>query len=648
MTRRLMLAVLLASLLTTRLPAAFAVERSRIDDRYQWKPEHIFATLADWEAALRHVRFGLDSLAAFKGSFAGENAADPAPRLIAFNLLNERISILLEQVEAYCSYHFHVDMSNPAWVGRDQQVQDLYVLQQEKLAWLHPELLRIPQATLMGWVDQSPALQPYRKTYEDMYLLQEHVLSEPEEHILALAGNITGSAADVYSKMTNVDMRWGRIVDENGDTVQVTDEGWTGWRYHPDRRVREAYFNALFSGYRDYENTIAALMATNLKKNVFLARSRKFDNTLQAALTSVFVPEQVYVNLVQTTRTHAAPFHQYEAVRKRVLGFDTCYHWDYYVSLATENEARYTWEQAAAMVEEGLKPLGQQYVADVTHGLDARSGWVDVYANDNKRGGAYSSSTYGVHPYMLFNFDFARGMTLEDVATVAHEVGHSMHTYYSEKNQPFPNKNYAYFNAEVASTTNETIMSMKLLDEARAAYRKAKGKAKETAKQHLIYLLDGNIAAARGSFVRQTVFAAWEWEAQKMAERGEPVTAETLSKLYGDLLTEYYGPATTYGDLSHHEWSRIPHFYRGYYVYTYATSYAAAVALAKDIRAEAAGDRSKKGTTARYLNFLKSGGSKHPVELLRDAGVDMTTPAPILSCIDYIAGLVDELDRLTR
>jgi len=648
MTRRLMLAVLLASLLTTRLPAAFAVERSRIDDRYQWKPEHIFATLADWEAALRHVRFGLDSLAAFKGSFAGENAADPAPRLIAFNLLNERISILLEQVEAYCSYHFHVDMSNPAWVGRDQQVQDLYVLQQEKLAWLHPELLRIPQATLMGWVDQSPALQPYRKTYEDMYLLQEHVLSEPEEHILALAGNITGSAADVYSKMTNVDMRWGRIVDENGDTVQVTDEGWTGWRYHPDRRVREAYFNALFSGYRDYENTIAALMATNLKKNVFLARSRKFDNTLQAALTSVFVPEQVYVNLVQTTRTHAAPFHQYEAVRKRVLGFDTCYHWDYYVSLATENEARYTWEQAAAMVEEGLKPLGQQYVADVTHGLDARSGWVDVYANDNKRGGAYSSSTYGVHPYMLFNFDFARGMTLEDVATVAHEVGHSMHTYYSEKNQPFPNKNYAYFNAEVASTTNETIMSMKLLDEARAAYRKAKGKAKETAKQHLIYLLDGNIAAARGSFVRQTVFAAWEWEAQKMAERGEPVTAETLSKLYGDLLTEYYGPATTYGDLSHHEWSRIPHFYRGYYVYQYATSYAAAVALANDIRAEAAGDRSKKGATARYLNFLKSGSAKHPVELLKDAGVDMTTPAPILSCLDYVAALVDELDRLTR
>jgi oligoendopeptidase F len=643
-----MLAVLLASLFTACLPGAFAIERSKIDNRYQWKPEHIFAALTDWEAAVAHVRTGLDSLAAFKGSFAGEKAADPAQKLIAFNALNERISILLGHVEAYSSYHFDVDMGNPDWAGRDQQVHDLYVLQEEKLAWLRPELLRLPQTTLMGWVDQYPALKPYRKTFEDMFLLQEHVLSEPEEHILALAGNITGSAADVYGKMTNVDLRFGRIVDEKGDSVEVTDEGWTNWRYYPDRRVRQAYFNALFGGYREYENTLAALMAANLKKNVFIARARKYDNSLQAALTSVFVPEQVYANLVQTTRTHTAPFHKYEAVRKRVLGFDTCYHWDYYVSLATENEARYTWEQATAIVEDALKPLGKQYVQDITHGLDAGSGWVDVYANDDKRGGAYSSSTYGVHPYMLYNFDYARGMTLEDVSTVAHEVGHSMHTLYSEKNQPFPDKDYAYFNAEVASTTNETILSMKMLDEARAAYRKAKGKGKEAAKQHLIYLLDQNLASARGSFVRQTVFAAWEWEAAKMAERGDPVTAETLSKLYGDLLTEYYGPATTYGDLSRHEWSRIPHFYRGYYVYQYATSYAAAVALAKDIRAEAQGDRSKKGATARYLNYLKSGSSKHPVELLKDAGVDMTTPAPILSCIEYIAALVDELDQLTR
>jgi oligoendopeptidase F len=648
MTRRLMFATVFCVVLASFLPDLFAVERSQINSRYQWKPEHIFATLADWQGAVAHVRAGLDSLAAFSGSFAGEKATDPAQKLIAFNALNERMSILLERVEAYCSYHFHVDMSNPNWAGRDQQVQDLFVLQQEKLAWLQPELLRIPRATLMGWVDQYPVLQPYRKTYEDMYLLQAHVLSEPEEHILALAGNITGSAADIFGKLTNVDMRWGRIVDEKGDSVDVTDEGWTGWRYYPDRHVRQAYFHALFGGYRDYQNTLAALMAANLKKNVFLARSRKFDNTLQAALNSVFVPEQVYINLVNTTCTHADPFHKYEAVRKRVLGFDTCYHWDYYVSLVTENEPRYTWEQAVAMVEDALKPLGRQYVADITRGLDTRSGWVDVFANDNKRGGAYSSSTYGVHPYMLFNFDYARGLTMEDVSTVAHEVGHSMHTLYSEKNQPFPNHEYAYFNAEVASTTNEAILAMKLLDDARAAYRKAKGEAKEAAKRHLIYLLDQNLSAARGSFTRQTIFAAWEWEANQMAERGEALTSESLSKLYSDLLTEYYGTATSYGDLSWHEWSRIPHFYRDYYVYTYATSYAAAVSLAKDIRAEAAGDVSKKGATARYLNYLKSGSNKHPVELLKDAGVDMTTPAPILSCMDYMASLVDELDQLTR
>lgn len=648
MMRRLTSAALFGSLFFVCLCSTFAVERSAIDDRYKWKPEHIFPTVKEWETAAEHVRLGLDSLAAFKGSFAGEKATDPAQSLIAFNLLKDRTKILLEQVEAYCSYNFHVNMGDPVWAGRDQQVQDLFVLSDQKLAWRDPELLRIPRDRLMAWVDQNSALQPYRKSYEDMYALQAHTLSEPEEKILADAGNVTTSAAEVFGKMTNVDMRWDSIADENGQRMPVTDEGWTSWRVHSNRRVRQAYFESLFSGYKGFENTMAALTAANFKKDVFLARSRKYDNTLQSALNSVFVPEAVYITLVNTARTHAAPFHKYEEVRKRVLKLADYSHWDYYVSLSTEDEARYTWEKSVAMVTEALRPLGKTYVEDITHGLDTRSGWVDVYANDNKRGGAYSSSTYGIHPYMLYNFDSEKGMTLEDVSTVAHEVGHAMHTYYSEKAQPFVNRDYAYFNAEVASTTNETIFSMKLLDDARAAYRKAKGKEKEAAKRHLIYLLDQNIAAARGSFVRQTLFADWEWQAHKMAEDGQPITAESLSKLYGDLLSEYYGQAINYGELSCREWARIPHFYRGYYVYTYATSYAAAVALAKDIRAEAAGDGKKKGATARYLNYLKSGSSKHPVELLKDAGVDMTTPAPIESCIGYIAGLVDELDQLTR
>ena len=540
-------------------------------------------------------------------------------------------------------------MGNPDWAGRDQQVQDLFVLYRSKTGLARSRTAAHParHGSWHGWI-RIPLCRPYRKSYEDMYALQAHTLSEPEEQILAVAGNITGSAAEVYGKMTNVDMRWDSIADENGERCRSPTKAGRAGACTPTAACARRISTSLFGGYKGFENTMAALTAANFKKDVFLARSRKYDNTLQSALNSVFVPEAVYITLVNTTRTHAAPFHKYEAVRKRVLGLADL------PSLGLLRESVHG-ERSSLHVgkergdgEEALRPLGKTYVEDITHGLDTRSGWVDVYANDNKRGGAYSSSTYGIHPYMLYNFDSEKGMTLEDVTTVAHEVGHAMHTYYSEKTQPFVNRDYAYFNAEVASTTNETIFSMKLLDDARAAYRKAKGKEKEAAKRHLIYLLDQNISSARGSFVRQTLFADWEWQAHKMAEDGQPMTAESLSKLYGDLLSEYYGAAINYGELSHREWARIPHFYRGYYVYTYATSYAAAVALAKDIRAEAAGDSKKKGATARYLNYLKSGSSKHPVELLKDAGVDMTTPAPIESCIGYIASLVDELDQLTR
>ncbi|MDD5088592.1 MAG: M3 family metallopeptidase, partial [bacterium] len=320
---------------------------------------------------------------------------------------------------------------------------------------------------------------------------------------------------------------------------------------------------------------------------------------------------------------------------------------DYYVSLIDADETRYTWENAVAMISDALKPLGDEYIRDITHGLAPESGWVDAFASDGKRGGAYSSSCYGVHPYMLFNFDWDKGLTMDDASTIAHEVGHSMHTYYSEKNQPFANKDYAMFNAEVASTTNETLFAMKMLDEARAAYKNAKGADKEAAKKHLIYLLDQNISSARGTFFRQTKFAAWELEAHKLAEEGKPLTKDSFNQLYGELLRDYYGPAAEYDELSDVEWSRIPHFYRGYYVYTYATSYAAAVALAADIRAEQQGDAKKQGATERYLNYLKSGSSRHPVELLKDAGVDMTTPAPVQSFIKYFTSLVDELDKLT-
>lgn len=649
-TKKWMSVLVVLLILTAGAFAGAVKERQEIPDKYKWQTNHIYASIEDWQKDFDTISAKLDELVAFKGTFAGEKANKPAKSLIEFNKISEEVEAMFERLYVYVIFNYHVDMGNSDWAGRQQQVQMLAIQYGQKLAWVEPELLEIPQETMFKYVDENPELETYRKSYQDMYLLQEHVLSEPEEVIIAASQNITGTASDVFSKLTDVDMTFGYILDENGDSIEVSDSGWNSWRVNKNRQVREDYFKKLWYGYDSFGNTIAALMNGNIKKNVYLSTARKFDNTLQAALSSSFIPEDVYINLVNTTRKNVAPLHKYNDVRKRMLGVDHYRHWDYYVSVAEADESRYTWDEAVAMVTDALKgPLGPQYIKDISVALNPENGWVDCFANRDKRGGAYSSSCYGVHPYMLFNFDFDKGLTLEDVSTIAHEVGHAMHTYYSEESQPMPNKSYAIFNAEVASTTNEAIMSSKLLDEARKAYKKAKKpEEKAAAKQRLIYLLDSNLNSIRTTFYRQTKFATWEWEANKMGEAQQPLTKESLSDLYYKILTEFHGPAAEYEELSGISWARIPHFYRGYYVYTYATSYAAAIALATDLMAEANGDKTKKGAQERYLKFLASGSSKHPVELLQDAGVDMATPAPVEALVKYFSNMVNELDALTK
>ncbi|MBC8204517.1 oligoendopeptidase F [bacterium] len=645
---RIVLSLVLALFIAVSALAGAAKERSEIPEKYKWKPEHIYSSLEEWQKDFNFIKENLDKLAAFKGQFAGDDAVNPAKSMIEFNKLAEQIEIKFEQVWVYVMYNYHVDMSNSEWGGREQQLRMLAVDYGQKLAWVNPEILLIPQEIMHKYIADNPELEPYRKSYDDLYAQQAHVLSEQEEEIIALSYNVTGVPSDVYSKLTDADMKFGYIVDENGDSVEVTDSGWVTWRTNKDRRVREDYFKNVWEQYQAFGTTMAALMNGNIMKDIYITKARKYDDCLQRALDGTFIPVEVYEKLVETTRKNAAPLHKYNEIRKRMLGVDHYRHWDYYVSISEGDEARYTWEEGVMMVADALKPLGKQFIHDITHGLNPNNGWVDIYANKNKRGGAYSSGCYGVHPFMLYNFDYEKGLSLEDVSTVAHEVGHSMHSYYSEKEQAIPNKDYAIFNAEVASTVNEAIMSAKLLEEARKEYKKAKKNDKEKARQKLIHILESNIDAIRQTFYRQTMFATWEWEAHKMGERSEPLTKESLSDLYYGLLKEFHGPAAEYEDLSAVSWARIPHFYRGFYVYTYATSYAASVAIARDIMAEYKGDKKKKGCTEKYLKYLASGSSKHPVELLKNAGVDMATPAPVESLIAYFSEMVDELDMLTK
>jgi oligoendopeptidase F len=620
-----------------------ALDRSEIPDKYKWRPDHIYTGMDEWEKDFEWVKSQLDVMAGFKGTFAGENATNPAQSLIDFNALSEKIEVKFEHLFLYVMYNYHVNMGVTEWAGRQQQMQMLGISYSQKLAWVEPELLLIPQETMNGYITANPEMKDYQKSYDDMYLQQEHVLSEAEEAVIAASYNVTGTASDVFSKLTDVDMTFGFVIDDDGDSIEVTDSGWNSWRIEKNRRIREEYFKTLWTGYENFANTLAALMNGNIKKNVYFSTVRKYDNTLQAALSGNFIPEDVYINLVNTTRNNLAPLHKYNEIRKRVLGVDHYRHWDYYVSLAEAEETRYTWEEGVDLITAALKPMGKQYIKDISYGLNPESGWIDAYASENKRGGAYSSGAYGVHPFMLYNFDYEKGITMDGVGTIAHEIGHAMHSYYSEAEQPFPNKDYAIFNAEVASTLNQAIFAQKRIADARKAYKKAKkGAKKEAAKQQLIALLDSEISSIRTTFYRQTMFATWEWEANKMGESGQPLTKDTLSKLYYDILSEWHGPAAEYEELSGMSWARIPHFYRGYYVYSYATSYAAAVAMATDVM------NKEKGATDRCLNYLKSGSSRHPVELLQDAGVDMATPAPIEALVAYFSSMVDELDELTQ
>ena len=642
---------LAASLLTCVLSrSAYALDRSAIPDKYKWKTEHIFPSVEAWQNAMQSVRADIDSQASYQGTLTARRGVEGAQNLIAYNRLSEKNTVALSRISSYAVLNYMVSIEDPVWSSRFQQASDLSVYASEKLAWQDPELLKIPKDTLLKWTNEYPELKAYRQRYENLFALQAHTLSEPEEHILALAGNITGSTEDIFTKLVNVDMDFPTIVDDKGDSISTNYAGWReSWRAHPNRRVREDYSHAVFRKYDRYGNSFAAMIAAQYKKDVFLAKARKYDNTLQAALMPSFIPEEVYLNLIQTIHAHLEPLHKYEAIRKRVLGVEHYTLWDDFVGLAPvgENKCR-TWEDGVAIVTDALKPLGEKYDSDLVRVLDPAEGWVDPFTNPGKLAGAWSHAVPDASSYMLFNFDYEKDLSSEQVSTIAHEAGHTLNANYVQQNQPIPLRDGNTLTGEIPSTINEVFLSMKLLDDARSAYQRATGKEKERERQKLISLLDSELNSGREGIFREVMFAEWELKAHKLAEEGKPITQENLCELWADLAAQFYGPVVEHDKLSNMFWAAYPHFYMGYYVYSYAVGGIASYALAHNIRAEFSGDRAKRGSTERYLNFLKAGSTKHPVELLQDAGVDMTTPAPIEEYIKYFSSLVDELDQLTQ
>ena len=593
--------------------------RDQIDPRYQWDLSNIYADDDAFLQALEAARVYPGKLAAYKGSVAGS-----AAQLLAYLRLDDEVGIDLAKLANYAQRKSDEDTRVARYQDFTAQVTSLYVAVAGAASWFTAEVLTIAPDTMEAFYGAEPGLERYRRELDQVFARRDHVLSPAEEELLARAGEMAAQPDNIYSMFNDADLTFPDAVDAQGQVHPVTHGTFVPLLMSQDRVLRESAYCSLYGVYRQFRNTSAAVLASQLKQLKFFADARRYPTTLEAALASTEVPAEVYTNLIEAVHGNMDAMYAYTRLRKRLLGVDELRFWDVYVPVVGDVEMRFTYEEACDIVLQALAPLGGDYLAIVREGLASR--WVDVYENPGKRSGAYSAGGFGMNPMILLNFQG----TLDDVFTLTHEMGHSVHTYLACHNQPSCYSDYVIFVAEIASTCNEALLMHWFLEN------------RADDPQVRAYLVNHYLEMFRTTLYRQTMFAEFELEANKIVARGEGATADALSEVYCGLVARYFGPDAVVDDEIALEWARIPHFYYNYYVYQYATGFTSAVALSQRILAE--------GTPAveDYLNFLKGGSSKPPLELLRGAGVDLSTPAPVNAALKVFAGLVGELDALTR
>ncbi|MGI6498635.1 MAG: oligoendopeptidase F [Oscillospiraceae bacterium] len=523
----------------------------------------------------------------------------------------------LERLVVYANQKLHEDTANSVYQDFADRTTRLSVQLSQAAAFLEPELLSIPEETLRGFLN-ADALAPYRRVIEEIARNRAHTLSASMEHLLSSAGEMAGGPGDIFSAFTNADLKFPIIEDEKGAPVELTEVRYVPFLKSQTRSVRKAAFEALFSTYGSYRNTLAATFSANIKKTLFFSRARGFESTREASLFYNRVPLDVYDNLVKTVNAHLPLLHRYIALRKRLLGVDALHMYDLYVPMVPDVTMDFPFDKAKETVIDSLAPLGSGYQDTLREAFQSR--WIDVYENRGKRGGAYSWGAYGVHPYVLLNHK----ADLNGVFTLSHEMGHALHSYYSDQAQPYQYAGYKIFVAEVASTCNESLLIRHLL-----------GQADEKAQR--LYLLNHFLEEFRGTVFRQTMFAAFEQTVHGLLAAGESLTAERLCSLYREINRVYYGPDVVLDEGIEMEWARIPHFYTPFYVYQYATGFSAAIALSQRILEE--------NGASDYLSFLRGGCSKDPIDLLKGAGVDMTTPAPVAHALSLFSDLLDQMEE---
>jgi oligoendopeptidase F len=593
-------------------------KRNELSEDKTWRLEDIFETDELWEKELKRLQEDIKQFDQYQGKL-GESAST----LYELLSLQDELSERLGKLYTYAHMRYDQDTTNSFYQGLNAQAETLLTVASSEMSFITPEILEMDEKKIESFLQEKEELQLYKKTLDEITRQRPHVLSKTEEALLAEASEPMSASSQTFGMLNNADLTFPAIKNEKGEEVDLTHGRYLGFLESDDRRVREDAFKAMYDTYGKFINTFTSTLNGNIKKDNFYAKVRNYESARQSALDNNNIPEKVYDNLVEAVNEKLPLLHKYTRLRKQVLELDELHMYDLFTPLVKDADMKIPYEKAQQYVAESLAPLGDEYVNIIKEGYENR--WIDVEENKGKRSGAYSSGAYGTNPYILLNWQD----NVNDMFTLAHELGHSVHSYYSRKHQPFRYGNYSIFVAEVASTTNEALLNDYML------------KSLDDEKQKL-YILNHFLEGFRGTVFRQTMFAEFEHDIHVRAQNGEALTADKLTEIYYDLNKKYFGDDVVSDEEIGLEWARIPHFYFNYYVYQYATGYSAATALASQIL------EGKEGAVGRYLEFLKAGNSEYPIEVLKKAGVDMTSKQPILDALDVFGQKLDEMEKLLK
>ena len=592
--------------------------RSEIDEKYKWKLNDVYINDEEWEKDFTFIKDNLNKYSQYEGLLS-----DSAVKLIECLKFDEEIGIKLERLYLYSMLSKDSDMRDAKYQGMDDRIKNIYANVLAASAFIRPELLKIDENKLLQIINSNPELNVYKHFFNDLFRFRNHTLDREQEELLAMASEVTQVPYNTYSLFTNADLKFPKVEDENGHEIEMSHSRFYAALYSKDRDYRRRAFKSYLKPYMDNINSFGSLYNGNLKANIFYAKAKKYKSAREAALFKNNIPVSAYDNLVESVNANFAPMHRWASLKKKLLGVDELHPYDVYVTLFDQkHEKKYSYEESIKIVLDSLSLMGEDYLNSLKKAFENR--WIDVYETKAKRSGAYSSgTTFGVHPYVLLNWT----NLLNDVFTLAHEMGHNMHSYYTGLSQPYTYANYSIFLAEVASTFNENLLLDHLI-------------TKSETKEEKLFLLEKYLNNITTTVYRQVMFAEFEAHTHLLLEKGQALTPDLLCNHYKDVYQKYWGPEMHIDDEETFTWARVPHFYYNFYVYQYATGFAASEALASKVKTEG------NPAVEKYLDFLKAGSSDYPINILNKAGVNMNSQEPILAVTSKMTNILDEIEKL--